>query len=572
MCKEKYEKNNEFREMKPELLQRISVEQFKNFIKILKPCMDDYLYIYDLQNDYYCISQKATERFDLKETEFHQVLDHHAEFVYPDDLELIVEDVNQILSGEKDFHNLQYRWMGKDHKPVWVNCRGRVMFDEEGKPEFLVGCLNEIGKKQKADNLSGMLGESSLKNDIKQRKEKRLHGFILRIGIDNFKEINENRGMEYGDTVLQKTAECIRAASSEDQKLYRIVADEFAVVDFSDRTVRDVHRLYNKIRWKVNLYIEENGYEVFYTISAGILMFDSLTNQEYFNIMKLSEFSLNEAKASGKNKSYIYDRKDYHNFLRKRDIIRIMRHAVNHDFKGFEVNFQPIMNLNENRMLSAETLLRFSSEEMGRISPGEFIPLLEESGLIIPVGKWILRQAMKACKMIRRIIPEFRLNVNLSYIQILKSDVLKEVMFALKEYELPPESIMIELTESGFLEQSDNFVRFCEGLKKYKIPLALDDFGTGYSNFHYLYNLNPDIIKVDRSFTLKALNNDYEYSLLRHMVDMTHSINLKFCVEGIETQQELSKICQMRPDYIQGFFFGKPCNLLSFLTDYVAKE
>ena len=246
-----------------------------------------------------------------------------------------------------------------------------------------------------------------------------------------------------------------------------------------------------------------------------------------------------------------------------------MRHAINADFDGFEANFQPIMNLKENRMLSAETLLRFSSEETGRISPAEFVPLLEESGLIIPVGKWILHQAMQACKKIRETVPEFRVSVNLSYIQVLKSDVLKEIVSALEQYDLPADSIMIELTESGFLEQNDNFIRFCEGLKKYGIPLALDDFGTGYSNFHYLYNLSPNVIKVDRSFTLKALSNDYEYSLLRHMVDMTHSIDLKFCIEGIETQQELNKISQMGPDYIQGYFFGKPCAFPSFLDAYV---
>ncbi len=572
MYKKEHWRNKEYKGMKPELLQRISIDQFKNFTKILKPCMDDCLYIYDLQNDYYCISSRAAERFDLTETEFHQVAEHLAAFVYPDDLELLMEDIDKVLNGEKDFHNLQYRWLGKEHEPVWINCRGRVMMDADGRPEFLIGCINEIGKKQKADNVSGLLRESSLQNDIKQKKGKRLHGFMLRIGIDHFKEINENKGMDYGDMILKKTAECIREATSEEQKVYRIVADEFAVVDFSDKTARDACRLYNKIRWKVNLFIEENGYEVFYTVSAGVLMFDNIADQGYLDIMKLSEFSLNKAKESGKNKSYVYDWEDYNAFVRRRNIIRTMRHAINEDFKGFEANFQPIMNLNENRMLSAETLLRFSSEEFGRIPPAEFVPLLEESGLIIPVGKWILRQALKACKKIRETVPDFRVNVNLSYIQVLKSDVLKEIVFALKEYGLPSDSIMIELTESGFLEQDENFIRFCEGLRKYEIPLALDDFGTGYSNFHYLYSLNPSIIKADRSFTLKALSNDYEYSLLRHMVDMTHSIDLKFCIEGIETQQELSRICQMRPDYIQGYYFGKPCNLDAFLDGYVKKE
>ena len=124
----------------------------------------------------------------------------------------------------------------------------------------------------------------------------------------------------------------------------------------------------------------------------------------------------------------------------------------------------------------------------------------------------------------------------------------------------------------GFLESNSYFINFCEGLKANGIPLALDDFGTGYSNFHYLYNLNPSTIKIDRSFTLKALKSSYEYSLLRHMVDMTHDIDLKLCIEGIETIQELNKISEMGPDYIQGFYFGKPSPLDVFIEEFVDKN
>ena len=213
--------------------------------------------------------------------------------------------------------------------------------------------------------------------------------------------------------------------------------------------------------------------------------------------------------------------------------------------------------------------MRFWTEETGAVSPVEFIPLLEESGLIIPVGKWILHQAMDACSKIRKTMPEFRISVNLSYIQVLKSNVLGEILSGMEKYDLDPGSIIIELTESGFLESDHNFIGFCQGLRENGILLALDDFGTGYSNFHYLYNLSPNTIKIDRSFTLKALNNDYEFNLLQHMVDMTHSIDLKLCIEGIETQQELQKISKMGPDYIQGYYFGKPCALPKFLEDHI---
>lgn len=303
-------------------------------------------------------------------------------------------------------------------------------------------------------------------------------------------------------------------------------------------------------------------------IPAGILDLSDAGEGSYFNLMKKAEFALNEAKVRGRSNCYIYAEKDYLAFKGKKSLIQIMRKSAYQQFQGFEVHYQPIMDIKENKLSSAEALLRFRTGDR-QISPAEFIPLLEESGLIILVGKWVLNEAMKACKKIQEKLPDFQMSINLSYIQVLKSNVLEEILSAFRKYELKPGSIMVELTESGFLESNENFLKFCEGLRENGILLALDDFGTGYSNFHYLYNLSPNTIKIDRSFTLKALKNDYEYNLLQHMVDMTHSIQLKLCVEGVETEQELLRIAGMKPDYIQGYYFGKPCPLDEFMEEYV---
>ena len=544
-------------------------DQIKHVINILSPSVDNYLYVMDFENDVYFISANALERFPIEEQEFHNVFETLTKFVYPSDVQILQDDLTQVVNRERDFHNIQYRWLDKEGNAIWINCRGSVICGEDGKLKFLVGCINEIGKKQKADNVSGLLGESSLQQEINSCQGQHNSGFMLRIGIDNFKEINENKGMDYGDMVLRKTADCISSVISSTQKLYRIVADEFVVLDFSKKGAEEAQKLFNKIRWKINLFIEENQYEVFFTLSAGILDFAQIKPENYTELMKWAEFSLNEAKNRGKNTEYVFNEQDYEGFLRHRQLIQIMRQSVNHNCKGFETYFQPIVDIKEGRLASAETLLRFRTEETGMVSPGEFIPLLEESGLIIPVGKWVLHQAMKACREIQKTIPDFRVSVNLSYIQVLKSDVLNEILRSVKRYGVKPGSIVIELTESGFLESDANFIGFCNGLKENGIPLALDDFGTGYSNFHYLYNLSPNTIKIDRSFTLKALKNNYEFNLLQYMVEMTHSIDLKLCIEGIETEEELKKISEMGPDYIQGYYFGKPCPLKQFLNDFV---
>ncbi len=550
---------------------KISGSEFKNFIKALDSCMDDHLYILDMKNDVYCISDSAVKRFDIPQAEIEHASVELMKFTYPDDRDILAEDIRQLVAKEKTYHNMQYRWLDKEGQPIWINCRGQVLQDDSGEPEYLIGCINEIGKKQKADNVSGLLGAFSFQNEIKEYGDQRLRGYILRLDIDNFREINEKKGLSYGDLILKKTAEYISETIQKGTNLYRIVADEFLIVDFNG-TVEEAKEIYRTVCKKVNEYISDIGYEVFFTFSAGILNLESVVNQEYENLMKLTEFALNIAKSRGKNRYYIYEKEDYQKFLHRNRLLRIMRQSVNQNFEGFEAYFQPVVDIEQKHLCGAETLLRFRSEETGFVSPVEFIPLLEESGLIIPVGKWVLDQAMLACSRIREYIEDFRVSVNISYVQVLKSDILTEIKEGIRRYGLKEEHIMVELTESGFLEKDENFLNFCEGLRENKIPLALDDFGTGYSNFHYLYDLKPNTIKIDRSLTLKALKRDYEYNLLYLMGNMAHSIGLKLCVEGIESKTEYEKICEMGPDYIQGYYFGKPCPFGQFVEEFVKKE
>ena len=507
---------------------------------------------------------------------------HHT-FVYSEDQSRLDDEFRRIMSGEIVFHNMHYRWLDRAGKPVWINCRGRVLNDADGKPHFLVGCINEIGQKQKADNVSGLLGESSLSAYVEQFEDGLPDGFFLRIGIDDFRDINGDFGMEYGDYILKSTADCIAENIKPSQRLYRILADEFMVVDFSGGDMEAATELYKNIRKSLDTFIEENGYKSVFTISAGAVD-TAKTSGTYENIMKLSEYALNTAKDQGKNRCYIYMQEDYDVFLRKKQITRQLHHAVNHGFEGFETYYQPIVDTKTRRLVGAEALMRFSMPERcedgetkkeavcvgeddhdaeekvrwERISPVEFIPLLEETGLIIPAGKWMLHQAISTCSRWQKYIPNFRININLSYVQVMKSRVLTEILTALRLYGLEPSAVGIELTESGYLDTNTHFQKLWDGLKKNGVLVILDDFGTGYSNLHCLGDLRPNYIKIDRSFTLKALNNQYEHDLMSQIITMTHKLDLTICVEGIETEDEFAKISELDPDYIQGFLFGKP--------------
>ena len=565
------------------IMNSFSREQMEYIVELFNPCMDDYLYVFDLQKDCYKISKHATERFLLPGDNFDDAAKAHHTFVYSEDQSRLDDEFRRIMSGEIVFHNMHYRWLDRAGKPVWINCRGRVLNDADGKPHFLVGCINEIGQKQKADNVSGLLGESSLSAYVEQFEDGLPDGFFLRIGIDDFRDINGDFGMEYGDYILKSTADCIAENIKPSQRLYRILADEFMVVDFSGGDMEAATELYKNIRKSLDTFIEENGYKSVFTISAGAVA-TAKTSGTYENIMKLSEYALNTAKDQGKNRCYIYMQEDYDVFLRKKQITRQLHHAVNHGFEGFETYYQPIVDTKTRRLVGAEALMRFSMPERcedgetkkeavcvgedghdadekvhwERISPVEFIPLLEETGLIIPAGKWMLHQAISTCSRWQKYIPNFRININLSYVQVMKSRVLTEILTALRLYGLEPSAVGIELTESGYLDTNTHFQKLWDGLKKNGVLVILDDFGTGYSNLHCLGDLRPNYIKIDRSFTLKALNNQYEHDLMTQIITMTHKLDLTICVEGIETEDEFAKISELDPDYIQGFLFGKP--------------
>lgn len=553
---------------------KISKEQFEQMIQLYNPCMDDYLYVYDLKEDYYRISGHAVERFCLPGESFSNAAETHRLFVDEHDIEMLLQEMDEIKKGKKQFHDVSYRWLDKKKEPVWINCRGQVIADEDGTPHFLIGCINEIGERQKADNISGLLGASSLYELVKDYNDNFPKGFFMRLGIDNFGAVNGNLGMQYGDHILKSVAGCIQDALNSGQRLFRVVADEFMIVDLTGGTVKEAVELYKSIRSAIDHFIEKNKYKAVFTISAGILNTESLYGG-YDAVLKLSEFALNEVKERGKNSYYVFTQEEYDKFRRKRLINKELHHAVNHNFEGFEVYYQPIVDAKTYRLVGAEALMRFfmpSQTKEGErefVSPVEFIPLLEQTGLIIPAGKWILKKAVACCKRWQQMIPDFRINVNLSYIQVMKSNALEDILHVVQMYGVKPDSVGIEVTESGYLDSSPHFNKLWTGLKNNGIQVVLDDFGTGYSNLHCLGDLRPNYIKIDRSFTLKALQNHYEHKLMNQIIDMAHSLNLAICIEGIEKPDELMDLRNLGADYIQGYLFGKPYPEAEFEKGFV---
>ena len=552
--------------------QSMSVDELCSVIDLLSPTTDNYPYVVDFRSDFYYIANQALERFCIPKNGFHNVISKHKEFVYAPDYEKLKAEFDDLLETDRCTHSMEYRWLDLKKKPIWIHCKGYLVRDDNMKPLYMIGCVNEIGKRQKADNVSGLLGESGFREYMNQLDTPLETGYLLRIGIDHFKEINDNFGQEYGDFVLKKTAECISGCTSEGQKVYKLVADEFLILDVASDEAKDADKLYDKVREAIDRFIETNEFKVMYTVSGGIVPFAALKGNQCSEALKLTDFALNEAKKLGRNRCYIFNGETYRKFLRKREIIQELREAVINGFQGFTAFYQPVFAEDKKVPYGAEALMRFTSEKFGMISPAEVIPILEETGLIIPAGRWMMKEAMGKCSEIRKILSGFRMSINISQVQASKSDVIQDISAEMKRTGLPLEAVIVELTESDLLEQNINEKHFLTELKRMGISLALDDFGTGYSNFHYLSELKPEIIKIDRSFTAKAVADEQEYYLQNQFCTMIHNLDMKICIEGIESAQEWLKIRKLCPEFTQGYFWGKPCGYEEFVRKFVQEK
>lgn len=540
-------------------------------LEIIAECMDDYLYVLDLQNNKMEISQSALDRFMISETYMRNAKQEIMSAVYEEDRAMFEKHMQAVMDGKEKVHDIHYRWLDKNGLPVWVNCRGVVIDDEDGKPGYLVGCLNETGNQRRADNVTGLLGGMEFCDYLRSQKKPVTTGFLMHIGIDDFAAVNGTHGSNYGDYVLKSVADCMKECLSGNQRLFHLIADQYVIVDLDSTSMDDAIQLKKKIGEKIDEFIISEQYEVVFSASAGVI--DASTVAEgYEECRKKFEFSLKKAKQMGKNNIYFYRQEDYEKFQRNGRIISALRSSIANGCEGFEVYYQPIVDCVSGRVIGAEALMRYTMvTEEGKewLSPVEFIPLLEKTGLIIPAGRFVLNEAAKMCREIQQYIPEFRVNVNISCYQIEHGKIADKILTAVRDNGLTPDRICIEMTESGFMDMTPAFCKFRKVLEENGIQFVIDDFGTGYSNLHCISDMNPGYVKMDKDFTAKAMSCERDYELFKKIIEMVHSIGIRLCVEGIEEEDWHLKMKELQADYLQGYFFGKPCEKKKFMEEFV---
>lgn len=542
------------------------MHMYGKVFSVLGKCTDDYLFVLDIKNNKYVISDSAADAFSFEKTEFSDAFDALKNIVYPQDYPLLAADLHRIISGQSKEHDMEYRWVGRDGKPVWISCRGQVVEDSDGKPAFLVGRISDIGKKCKIDRVTGLYREQSLKEYMQRLLDENcFEGYLLQIGIDNFKEINEKYGNEFGDEILLNLAECIRNIVQEQGRVFRMGGDEMTVLVkgcFNEKKEDPAKDLYREIRKKIDHLISQSGHVTYYTISAGSFYFHK-DDRDIEKIIENAGFALHQAKISGKNNCIRYSYAVYEEYVHTLDVQEELRKDIENDFQGFELYYQPVVNIAQKKILGAEALIRWHSSKFGFMSPGQFIPMLEETGLIIPLGRWITRTAIEQCVKWQKAAPGFRINVNLSFVQIKKSNALQDILSLIDTFNVDKSVLMIEVTESGEIE-SGVAAKVLRSFKEESIPLAIDDFGTGYSNLRYVKDMTFDLVKIDQSFIRNITNSKYDYLVVKQFTELAHSLNLTVCYEGVETEEDFKCVLGLKPDYIQGYYFSKPIPAAEF--------
>nr|UWI50911.1 GGDEF and EAL domain-containing protein [Clostridioides difficile] len=547
-----------------EELNSLDLNQIEIFFELLSQNTEDYIFFWDINKNIFKISSSIFDEFNLSKDIEYDVINCWSKIIYPEDVQVWKDDIQTVLNGEKDEHNLEYRLINKYEEIVWISCRGKAYVSDDKKTIIMVGRIKNIGEKNKFDVITGTWNREQFEYRMNCIIKEKIYtsGAMFIMDIDNFKNINEKYGHSYGDKVLRAIATEVLEYLPKDVRLYRLDGDEFAFF-YPMCNKETIENLYEKIQLYTNTQHEIESNKYYCTVTAGVAMYPE-DGDNYLDLFKHADIALDIAKMGGKNRMKFFSKELYENKLKVISMQQKLRECIENDFNDLELFFQPQVDAFTKNVIGAEALLRWHSNTYGEVSPVEFIPILEQSNLIIPVGKWIIKKAVKQCKEWHKVNPDFKISVNVSYIQ-LKEDFFRDfIIECLIEYQLRPEFLILELTENCWIPDinllNDKFI----SLKSIGVHIAIDDFGTGYSSLNYLKELSVNIIKIERSFVKNITYNSYEHTFLEYIIKLAHIINLKVCVEGIESYEEYNIVKSLGVDIIQGFLFGRPVSASEF--------
>jgi len=504
---------------------------------------------------------------------FHWTLDRcvlgQMDFIPRDKMAENADLVERIKRGES-FSGIETERLTRDGSTIDVSISGAVLFDSKGQPDGSVTTLQDITERKLRecelqqvaynDQLTGLPNRKSfyliLDGMIQKgfRRSSDMPWALMFLDLNKFKQVNDTLGHDAGDELLKSVATRLQGCIRETDHLFRLGGDEFTILVMNCDDALNVANVARKIKAALKKSFPVKGHEIYTSASIGISIYPE-DGWDVEVLVKNADMAMYAAKEGGN---------DYQFFTAELNIRALERMAMENDLRcavergQLELYYQPLVDC-AGCMTGAEALLRWNHPKMGVVSPVKFIPMAEETGDIVAIGKWVLETA---CKQAREWqeggARDFFVAVNLSPRQFREPDLVKTVLDIVTSSGLSPKSLKLEITEGSVMKDPEACVKKMETLKRRGIFFSMDDFGTGYSSLSYLKRFPITTLKIDRSFIIDSMNNHNDRTIIKSIISMATSLNIDTVAEGIETKEQLELLTGLGCKTMQGYYFGRP--------------
>ncbi|WP_052666934.1 putative bifunctional diguanylate cyclase/phosphodiesterase [Nitriliruptor alkaliphilus] len=496
----------------------------------------------------------------------------YLDLIHPDDRARAVDFVRELIDQPGGSGLLACRLEAADGTYVPVESSCRNLLHDEAVRGFVVSArdvterrLLEAQLEHRAfhDDLTGLANRSLLLDRLEHTGARlgRTGGryAVLYVDLDGFKPINDTFGHVAGDAVLRAVARRLEAATRRSDTVARLGGDEFAILLEEHHEPVDAARVAERILEDVRRPILADGADVQVTASIGIAYDDD--GDQPTDVLRNADIAMYLSKRDGKDRFEVFEPQMHLAVVERLHLESDLQRALDND--ELRCHYQPIVTLSDRRIVGVEALVRWEHPERGTVAPGQFIPLAEETGLIVGIGRFVLHEACAQAAAWRRDLPgaeDLTVSVNVSMRQFSAGDLLEDVASALAASGLPPAALTLELTESALVHDAERTLAVLQQLKELGVRLAIDDFGTGYSSLAYLHRFPVDVLKIDRSFVTSVVSGRQSPALARAIVDLGRSLDLLTVAEGIEHDTELDQFRELDCALGQGYLFARPAD------------
>ncbi len=487
--------------------------------------------------------------------------------IYPNDRDFFLAklELDRKVTKQVDF---EVRLVTSNKQLLWIHIIGQLIYSQ-GKMVSAVGSIKDITNRKRVeakihelafhDSLTGLANRISFENHLEKvletAKENNQNLALILCDLDRFKIINDSYGHKVGDHILKTIADRVKPILSHDQFFARFGGDEFVVIMPNIKDNDEAYQLASNIVHLINqpIYDEHRHYQI--STSVGISVFPH--NCKSDELLVSADIAMYSAKSEGRNRIHIFNDQIKHHNANQIKLEEQLRHAIEYD--ELSLHFQPIYFVNSEDIYAVEVLLRWNSREFGQVSPRDFIPLAEETGLIVSIGEWVIYEAIRVMKKWKRQFDlPIKLFINLSSRQINHPNFTRELRQIFDITEIDPRQISFEITESMMIDNFDQGKKILGQLIDMGVKLSLDDFGTGYSSLSSLRHLPFQILKIDKSFIDDLSAVDANVAILKAIIEMAHSLDLLVVAEGIESQEQYDLVASLGVDFIQGYYTTPP--------------